>query len=87
MQQRCLFQQYNAELAAASSKVKVNPATNYKDKYEHLIGRDAAKAAAIVTTANKSYGFVPSENKRDQRSIEEVMRESQARKKLKKDDD
>ncbi len=31
--------------------------TNYKDKYEHLIGRVAAKDAAQLTVANRSYGF------------------------------
>ena len=33
------------------------PHSNYKDKYEHLIGKVAAKDAAQITTANKSYGF------------------------------
>lgn len=33
------------------------PHSNYKDKYEHLIGKVAAKDAAQATTANKSYGF------------------------------
>ncbi|KAI0219957.1 Sperm-associated antigen 7 [Lamellibrachia satsuma] len=59
------------------------PHSNYKDKYEHLIGKVAAKDAAQATTANKSYGFVPSDNKRDSRTIEEVMAENKAKKKLK----
>lgn len=33
------------------------PATNYKDKYVHLIGQEAALDAARKTESNKSYGF------------------------------
>ncbi len=45
-----------AKLAAERPSVIV-PASNYKDKYEHLIGKEAAKDAAKLTMANKSYGF------------------------------
>ncbi|CAH1240025.1 SPAG7 [Branchiostoma lanceolatum] len=73
---------------ASSSQVskKVVPISNYKDKYKHLIGDTSAKAAAQITTANKAYGFVPSENKRDQRSIEEVQNQIRAKKRQKTDD-
>lgn len=33
------------------------PVTNYKDKYVHLIGQDAALEAAKKTETNKSYGY------------------------------
>lgn len=33
------------------------PTSNYKDKYVHLIGQDAALKAARKTESNKSYGF------------------------------
>lgn len=33
------------------------PTTNYKDKYVHLIGQDAALEAAKKTETNKSYGY------------------------------
>merc|ERR1711964_625613 len=46
------------------------PVSNYRDKYKHLIGEDAAKDAAKEMNANTSYGFVPASNKRDQRTIE-----------------
>jgi hypothetical protein len=59
------------------------PKSNYREKYEHLIGTSAAKDAAQSTTANKSYGFVPSENKRDLRTIEQVMADTRAKKKQK----
>ncbi|XP_014672576.1 PREDICTED: sperm-associated antigen 7 homolog [Priapulus caudatus] len=59
------------------------PHSNYKDKYEKLIGKTAAKDAAIITTANKQYGFVPSENKTDKRSIEETMNQIREKKKKK----
>lgn len=59
------------------------PSSNYKDKYVHLIGQDAALEAAKKTESNKSYGYVPSENKKDVRSIEQTMADIQAKKKLK----
>lgn len=36
---------------------KFVPNTNYKDKYAHLIGQDAALEAARKTETNKAYGF------------------------------
>ena len=33
------------------------PNSNYKDKYVHLIGQEAALSAARKTETNKSYGF------------------------------
>lgn len=33
------------------------PASNYRDKYNHLIGTSAAKEAAKKTEANKSFGM------------------------------
>jgi len=75
------------EAEAASQpkhKRKLDPVpADYHQKYEHILGKDSAKDAAHITSANKSYGFVPSANKRDQRTIEQVMAESRARKKLK----
>lgn len=35
----------------------ITPNSNYKDKYAHLIGQDAALKAARKTETNKSYGF------------------------------
>lgn len=43
-----------------SSKTKPTkfvPVKNYKDKYVHLIGQDAALNAAKKTETNKNYGF------------------------------
>lgn len=34
----------------------VSPTSDYKDKYSHLIGKGAAKDAAHVLQANKTYG-------------------------------
>jgi len=59
------------------------PNTNYKDKYEKLIGKTSAKEAARITVPNKQFGFVPSENKRDQRSIEQTLADIRAKKKQK----
>lgn len=33
------------------------PNSNYKEKYEHLIGKESALEAARKTEANSSYGF------------------------------
>ncbi|CAH0730039.1 unnamed protein product, partial [Brenthis ino] len=54
--------------------------TFYKQKYAHLIGQDAAIEAAQKTNMNKSYGEVPSENKKDLRSIEQTMADIKAKK-------
>lgn len=54
--------------------------TFYKQKYAHLIGEDAAINAAQKTNMNKSYGEVPSENKKDLRSIEQTMADIKAKK-------
>lgn len=40
-----------------SKPTEVVPNSNYKDKYVHLIGQDAAVEAAKRTESNKSYGF------------------------------
>eukprot|EP00058_Branchiostoma_floridae_P028500 XP_002613991.1 hypothetical protein BRAFLDRAFT_113735 [Branchiostoma floridae] len=74
------------EPSSSQASQKVVPMSNYKDKYKHLIGDTSAKAAAQITTANKAYGFVPSENKRDQRSIEEVQNQIRAKKRQKTED-
>ncbi|NXO01767.1 SPAG7 protein, partial [Rhinopomastus cyanomelas] len=62
------------------------PPSDYKDKYRHLIGCDAAKAAARTMEANKAYGCVPAAHKRDTRSIEEAMNEIRAKKRLRQDE-
>lgn len=59
--------------------------TFYKEKYAHLIGNEAAIEAAHKTNMNKSYGEVPSENKKDLRSIEQTMADIKA-KKMKKNE-
>ncbi|XP_012288682.1 sperm-associated antigen 7 homolog [Orussus abietinus] len=57
------------------------PNCNYKDKYEHLIGKEAALEAARKTEASSTYGCVPSENKKDQRSIEQTLADIRAKRK------
>ncbi|XP_053688529.1 sperm-associated antigen 7 [Sabethes cyaneus] len=71
------------QVGSDKESVIVVPPTNYKDKYVHLIGQESALEAAKKTESNKSYGYVPSENKRDIRSIEQTMADIQAKKKLK----
>lgn len=64
-------------------KQEVVPNRNFAEKYEKLLGKDAGLAAARVATPNKQFGFVPSEQKKDQRSIEQTLADIRA-KKLKK---
>ncbi|CAK9826930.1 Sperm-associated antigen 7 [Anthophora retusa] len=70
------------EMAAKPKKRKDTfvPNSYYKDKYQHLIGKEAALEAARKTEANSSYGYVPSENKKDQRSIEQTLADIRAKK-------
>ncbi|CAD7087278.1 unnamed protein product [Hermetia illucens] len=71
----------------STSTSEVVPNSNYKDKYAHLIGQEAALEAARKTESNKNYGIVPSKNKKDLRSIEQTMADIQARKRLKTQQD
>lgn len=45
------------EEATKKKPKKFVPNSNYKDKYAHLIGQDAALKAAKKTETNKTYGF------------------------------
>ncbi|XP_077117676.1 sperm-associated antigen 7 [Ranitomeya variabilis] len=78
--------QQEAEKDAMKTPSSVNPNSDYKDKYSHLIGKMAAKDAAHTLQANKAYGCVPVANKRDTRSIEEAMNEIRAKKRSKQED-
>ncbi|XP_058826633.1 sperm-associated antigen 7-like [Topomyia yanbarensis] len=81
-QQRLLANEEQKELSH-KKEMTVVPTSNYQDKYVHLIGQESALGAAKKTESNKTYGYVPSENKRDIRSIEQTMADIQAKKKLK----
>lgn len=61
------------------------PQTNYHEKYEKLLGKESGKDAAKITTPNKQFGFVPSQNKRDIRTIEQALADIRAKKKQKTD--
>ncbi|XP_050054538.1 SCAN domain-containing protein 3 isoform X1 [Aphis gossypii] len=63
------------------------PKYNYKEKFQHLVGLEAAEQAARKTETNKSYGFVPSENKKDLRSIEQTLADIREKKRLKIEND
>ncbi|XP_001630538.2 sperm-associated antigen 7 homolog [Nematostella vectensis] len=74
-----------------ASKAPKGPGTSagtfYKDKYKHLLGESSGKAAATTTKSNTSYGVVPSENKRDLRSIEETLNDIRKRKRHRPNED
>ncbi|KAL3280944.1 hypothetical protein HHI36_004171 [Cryptolaemus montrouzieri] len=84
LQQRLLEEQEKLESEKSKKKKeKFVPNSNYKDKYAHIIGQEAALEAAKNVETNKSYGFVPSENKKDVRSIEQTMADIKAKKRQK----
>jgi len=58
------------------------PQNDYHRKYDRLLAKDRV---AQVSTINQSYGFVSSDNKRDRRTIEEVMAENKAKKRPRTD--
>ncbi|CAL1532612.1 unnamed protein product [Lymnaea stagnalis] len=80
-----LFQELEEALEKGrpSDPTKDIPASNYRDKYKHLIGDEAAKEAARGLVSNTSYGFVPSKNKQDSRTIEQVLADTRAKKRRK----
>lgn len=64
------------------SKEKFVPASaHYQDKYKHIIGTETGLEAARKAEPNVKFGMVPSERKRDVRSIEETMNAMRAKKK------
>ncbi|XP_023022432.1 sperm-associated antigen 7 [Leptinotarsa decemlineata] len=86
IRRQLMEKRHQAELEIHGTKrksEKFTPNSNYKDKYAHIIGQDAALEAARKTETNKSYGFVPSENKKDMRSIEQTMADIRAKKRQK----
>ena len=64
----------------------VGSGSHYHDKYKAIIGEKSGQGAAVVTTPNKSFGYVPSENKKDQRSIEQTLNDIKQRKRQQKED-
>ncbi|XP_062505604.1 sperm-associated antigen 7 homolog [Corticium candelabrum] len=60
--------------------------SHYHDKYKSILGDKSAKGAAVITTPNKAFGYVPSENKKDQRSIEQTLNDIKQRKRQQKQD-
>ena len=69
--------------AETRAKKTFTPRTNYKAKYEHLIGTEAALDAARVAEAKKSYGMVSAEDKKDKRTVEQIQAEIRAKKRMK----
>jgi len=67
----------------AKTVSKIIPKTNYKTKYEHLVGTDESLQEARKAVTNKSYGMVSAESKKDKRTVEQVQAELRAKKLLK----
>ncbi|XP_022918906.1 sperm-associated antigen 7 [Onthophagus taurus] len=86
IEKRKLDQLESEELNKKPTK-KFVPNTNYEDKYVHLIGEISSIEMARKTETNKTYGFVPSENKKDIRSIEQTMADIKAKKKLRQENE
>jgi hypothetical protein len=59
-----------------------HPSSDYRQKYKHLIGGlECAEKTAVKMEPNRTFGYVPSANKRDHRSIEETMNQLRTKKK------
>lgn len=86
IEQKRKLDEIEEEQSKKRQKEEFVPVSNYQTKYQHLIGLEAAKEAAKKTETNKQYGFVPSENKKDSRSIEQTLADIQNKKKMKKAD-
>lgn len=69
------------EMDSLKKRKNQAPASDYHEKYQHLIGKDAGVKAAIAAVPNQSFGIVPSSLKRDQRSIEETLNDIKKKKK------
>ncbi|KAL5285758.1 SPAG7 family protein [Megaselia abdita] len=82
-QERKLRKQCDSQEVSNKTVEKIVPSSNYKDKYVHLIGQESALEAARKTQTNEKYGFVPTKNKKDTRSIEQTMADIQAKKRIK----
>ena len=41
---------------SSPGRAAVPPASNYKDKYKHLLGEESGKMAARATKSNVAYG-------------------------------
>uniref|UniRef100_A0A182WAZ1 R3H domain-containing protein n=1 Tax=Anopheles minimus TaxID=112268 RepID=A0A182WAZ1_9DIPT len=73
----------NSKNDTDTKTANIEPALNYNRKYIHLFGNDVTLEAARKTEVNRTYGYVPSENKKDVRSIEQTMADISAKKRLK----
>jgi hypothetical protein len=71
------------EIERARTANKIQPKSNYHQKYEHLIGSESALEGARKTETNKQYGMVSSESKKDRRTVEQIQEEMKARKRQK----
>lgn len=59
----------------------------YQEKYVHLIGDNTCPLAVSKEATNRTYGIVPSQNKTDQRSIEQTLNDIRAKKRQRMADD
>ncbi|XP_019852148.1 PREDICTED: sperm-associated antigen 7 homolog isoform X1 [Amphimedon queenslandica] len=66
-----------------TSSKPVGPVSNYRDKYKHLISTEISEPAPLKPQPERNFGFVPSSNKRDVRSIEETLIDLRTKKKAK----
>ncbi|KAL1484760.1 hypothetical protein MTO96_011012 [Rhipicephalus appendiculatus] len=73
-------EEWDPEKAKAVARERELAAAALAEQAKH--GKDAAK----ITTPNKQFGFVPSQNKKDVRTIEQALADIRAKKKQKTDD-
>ena len=63
---------------ACFQKPFVPTKSNYRDKYQHLIGDAKDKIGQV----NKSFGFVSAEEKKDRRTMEQIQADIRAKRKM-----
>jgi len=83
LRQDILNEKEHKERLKNEKKPFVPTKSNYRDKYQHLIGDAKDKIGQV----NKSYGFVSAEEKKDRRTMEQIQADIRAKRKAAADTD
>jgi len=77
LKQDILDEKEEKERLKINKKPFVPTKSNYRDKYQHLIGDAKDKIGQV----NKNYGFVSAEEKKDRRTMEQIQADIRAKRK------
>jgi len=78
LKQDILDEKEEKERIKNDKKPFVPTKSNYRDKYQHLIGDAKDKIGQV----NKSFGFVSAEEKKDRRTMEQIQADIRAKRKM-----